>query len=250
MKTVYPRRVMDFFRYCLARLRLEFRRHVSFVSLGYNCELGFRYNARNGFVDSGLFTWAYSHTLDELIFAIEHLEMMYADEVNDPNPLYECTATHIREHGKEPIDRWFGGVKDADRARMEADKADLVGRITYLKEKFVRTLATGDALVMYKIRSDELMAADAAAKLNRLIAGLESLGARDFDFVLVCEEKCRDKPIALKYDRSFVRYVRAFNPDESVTNADLGDRYGWRLLFDEFRPRHRKPKKHKFKFEK
>jgi len=239
-----------FVRYVLARWGISIRRHATFVSLGYNCELGFRYNARNGFVDSGLFTWSYSHSLDELIFAVTHLDSMYAGDVDDPNPLYECAVTHIRQHGRESMDLWFGGVKDADRARMEADKSDLVGRMAYLKEKFVRTLAGGEALVMYKIRSDELMSANVEAKLNRLIAGLLSLGAQDFDFVLVCEEKCRDKVPSLEYDRTFVRYVRAFNPEESVTNGDLGDRYGWQLLFDEFRPQHRKPKKHKFKFEK
>lgn len=238
------------FDYWCRRLALSVRKHRTFLSLGYNCELAFQYNLRNGFVESGLFQWAYSYSLEDLIHAVEHLDLMFTGEVKDPNPLYEFAATRIREHGKAPMALWTDGVKAVDRETMEADRADLVGRIAHLREKFVRSLREGGALVMYKIRSEELLAPAASTRLQRLLAALRALGATDFDFVLVCEERCRGKVPILDSPRFFIRHICTFNPDDRVTDDALSDRYGWRLLFDEFRPFVRRRKTHKFKFEK
>jgi len=133
---------------------------------------------------------------------------------------------------------------------MEADRADLLGRIAHLKEKFRRALSAGGALVTYKMRTSEALAPDCEKKLNGLLKALRDLGARDFDFVLICEDCVRCRPVRLVGERVFVRYVKKFNPDTNAVSGSFGDNDGWQLVFSEFQPRDKKTQAHKFKFEK
>ena len=105
---------------------------------------------------------------------------------------------------------------------------------------------------MYKMRTSEALAEDAQEKVGGILAALRNLGARDFDFLLVLEERCRDKTLISEKteERFFIRFVREFNPEEKVTDAKLGDPRGWKRVFKEFRPECRQKKTHKFKFEK
>lgn len=246
--------VARYLRCIVNRLSWWFRRstikyHKTFVSLGYNCELAFRYNLSNGFVDSGLFQWAYSYSCDDLIFTLNHLDALFTGEILDPTPLYECANTHIRQHGKSPMGLWIeGGVGTPEQ--KEADKMELVGRMAHLKEKFIKTLREGAALVMYKMRSAEALAPNAAEKINEVLDSLTKLGAKDFDFVLVLEDKCREKVKFNESEQVYLRYVREFNPDDDVSNKKIGDLCGWKRIFNEFRPAQKKKNAHKFKFEK
>lgn len=242
--------ICDFLRYWRRRMRIVPVRHDVFVSLGYNCELAFRYNLRNGFVDTGLFQWSYARSIDGLIYALEHLDQMYAGNVKDPDPLYECENTGIRQHGKASMSLWLKGVRESDRATMLADKADLIGRMAHLKEKFVGSLRAGGALVAYKVRTDEMLSSDAADKFSHLLKALQNLGANGCQLLLICEERCFERALAVTAGRAAVRAVSQFNPDDNVANKKLGDKYGWRLIFDEFAPKVRRKNKHKFKFEK
>lgn len=222
-------------------------RHSVFVSLGYNCELAFRYFKSNGFVDSGLFQWGNSQTIDRLTYAIEHLELLFAGEIRGPNPLYQCANTLILQHGKAPM-----GMrgKSSIPIDLESDREELRGRMAYLKKKFVRVLGEGGALVAYKMPTAEYLDSSAEEKLNRLIGALRKLGMRDATFLLVCETACKGKSVHLDWSDAKIRYVKAFNPDDRVTDAALGDPVGWQLIFDEFRPLVMKKQAHKFKFEK
>lgn len=191
--------------------------------------------------------------MEELVFALNHLDLFYSGEVLDPNPLYECANTHIRQHGKAPMQCWIPEEgKSVSRAAIDSDKADLIGRMAHLKEKFVNRLRHGGALVMYKMRTSEALVAEVHKKVEGIQTVLKSLGARDFDFVLILEARCRGKALFEERpkDRFFIRFVREFNPDSDVTNTKVGDSRGWERIFKEFRPMHRQKKTHKFKFEK
>lgn len=229
--------------------RTSGRRHAIFVSLGYNCELAFRYFRHNGFVDSGLFQWGYSSSIDQLVYAIEHLDLLFTGEIRDPRPLYQCANTLILQHGKTSVDT--GGSDAAPSlVEVEAGREELRGRMAYLKKKFVKTLRDGGALVAYKVRTSEYLDDSAEEKLNRLISALRNLGMKDATFLLVCEQACRVKTVDLDWPDAHIRFVKAFNPDNCVTDSELGDSVGWQLIFDEFRPLTVKKQKHKFKFEK
>jgi len=226
------------------------RKHAAYVSLGYNCETSYRYFARNGFCESGLFQWSYAYSLDDLIYALENLDKMFTGVVEGPDLLYRCANTKIEQHGKIDQHEWINGVTDANRAKMEADRADLLGRMAHLKEKLRRTLSAGGALVTYKMRTSEAFAPDCEEKLNGLLRALRDLGARDFDFVLICEKWIRSRHIRLAGERMFVRYVEKFNPDTNAVSGSCGDNDGWQLIFSEFQPCEKKSQAHKFKFEK
>lgn len=233
----------------MLRLRRRVRKHDVFMSLGRNCEVAFRYFRRNGFVESSLFQWSGFYTLAMMVEGLENFDRIFTGEVIGPNPLYTCQNTNLRAHGKLPQSTWTNGVTDENRAVAEADKADLVSRMAYLKKKFVDQLSGGGALVVYKARTEDWLREDGEILVRRLHALLLQFGARDFDFVLVLEECCKQKQVLWDIPRFFVRYVSAFNPEDKVTDMSYGDKYGWRLIFDEFRPRVQKLQKHKFKFE-
>jgi len=245
---------MNKLNYNLCKLALglagRVRKHDLFMSLGHNCEVAYRYFRRNGFCESAIFQWGGFFTLRELVYGLEHWDLVYTGEVIGPNPIYRCANTKMNAHGKAPMSEWINGITDANRAAMEADRADMLGRVAHLKVKFVEKLRAGGNLLVYKMRPECWFADDCAEMMERLYAALVKFGAKDFDLVFVLEEKCRAKKIALDgMPRTFVRYVSAFNPDDHAAEEQYGDKYGWRIIFDEFAPKVKKQQTHKFKFE-
>jgi len=244
---------MNRLTYCFRRIGLilsgRVRKHTVFLSLGRNCEVAFRYFKRNGFVESSLFQWSGFYTFPMLIAGLERFDEIFAGEIRGPNPLYTCLRTNLRAHGKLPQTTWEKGVTDENRAAAEEDCKDLVGRMAHLKAKFRTQLRSGGAFVVCKIRTEDWMADACEGQVKRLYELLLGFGAVDFDLVLVLEKACRSKLLTLNLSRVFVRYVDKFNPEDKVTDMSVGDRWGWRLVFDEFVPRVRQKQKHKFKFE-
>ncbi len=225
-------------------------RHELFMSLGHNCEVAYRYFRRWGFCESAIFQWGGFFTLRELVYGLEHWDLVYTGEVLGPNPIYRCANTRMNAHGKAPMSEWQGGITDANRAAMEADRADMLGRVAHLKVKFVEKLRAGGNLLVYKMRPECWFADDCEEMMRRLYASLVNFGAQDFDLVFVVEEKCRTKKMRTDdLPRTYVRFVSEFNPDDHAAEDQYGDKYGWRLIFDEFRPRTVKKQTHKFKFE-
>ncbi len=224
--------------------------HKNYVSLGYNCEPAYRYFVKNGFCDSGLFQWSYARSIDELLFALKNLQFFFTGAIEGPDPLYRCANTKIEQHGKVSQHEWSGGITDANRALMENDRADLVGRMAHLREKFPKTLSAGGALVTYKVRTADVMRPDFNERLAALYTALVALGAGDFDFVLVCESFAKNRNIVLPADRCHVRYVERFNPDSNAISGTHGDNDGWQMIFAEFAPATVKSHPHAYKFEK
>ena len=244
---------MNKLNYNLRRMALRLsgrrRKHDLFLSLGHNCEVAYRYFRSNGFCESAIFQWGGFFTLRELVYGLEHWDLVYTGEVIGPNPIYRCANTRMNAHGRAPMSDWAGGITEANRAAMEADRADMLGRVAHLKVKFVRQLQAGGTLLVYKMRSECWLAEDCEDMVRRLYAALERFGARDFDLVFVLERKCAAKVRSFDLPRTFIRYVDAHSPDDHSAEDCYGDRYGWRLIFDEFSPKVRKQQAHKFKFE-
>lgn len=232
------------------RLSGRVRRHSVFLSLGRSCETAFRYYRSHGFLESAVFQWAGYYRLELLLDALEHWDRLFTGGITGPSPLYTCNNTQLLFHGKAPTEKWVGGITDANRAEAEADHADTLGRMLHLKEKFRTQIRTPEALLTYKMRREDWFDDACEARVRKLYDLLVGFGAGDFDFVIILEDPCRAKKIEFDMPRTFIRYVREFNPEDRVTDVSLGDDYGWRLIFDEFAPREKKAQKHKFKFEK
>ena len=65
---------------------------------------------------------------------------------------------------------------------------------------------------------------------------MERLGARNMTFLVVCEESVRRNFPEL-HPSYELRSVAAFSPENDALNPRLGDKRGWQLVFDEFRPK-------------
>ena len=78
---------------------------------------------------------------------------------------------------------------------------------------------------------------------------MEKLGARNMTLLIVCEDAVRDN-FPARHPGYELRSVAKFNPDDDALNAHLGDKRGWDVIFDEFRPKKTlKRKQSGFKFE-
>ncbi len=151
-------------------------------------------------------------------------------------------------HGQaKPAD--FNGDKEHDMALIESDKNELRPRIEYLKEKFNKYTNDGKKnLYIKKISEKEASEASSHSQMLELYQYLQSVCTNEFDLLLITEEKYYDKFI---YDEGhiYTRCVEKYSPDEAVTANNMGDKFGWDVIFTEFQPKTRVWKKKKLKFE-
>ena len=106
------------------------------ISLGYNCEVTYKFLKYYKFEESSLFNWSFFYSIDDLINALNDFNNIGSGLWQKPNPLWECLNTHIRFHGKVSMAKYIANTISA--AEMEDDKQDLISRIKYLKEKFLK----------------------------------------------------------------------------------------------------------------
>ena len=136
-------------------LRKKENKYDHIISLEYNCEVAFRFLKYFKFEESNLFNWSYVRTMDDLINAISNFDKIGAGEFSEPNPLWECKNTNIRFHGKLPMNLHINKmITEEDKNR---DKEELKSRLSYLKEKFLKTLKDESRkLYIYKIKSTDI----------------------------------------------------------------------------------------------
>ena len=232
-------------RILLARLRSKRFDHV--LSLGVNCDVGFRFCQKWGFVDSTPFTWSQTFDIDHLIQAIRNPDEIGAGGFtwHEPTRMWKCNATGIYFHGRMKA---TSDQPTPDEAMLKADLKELISRLEYLKKKLVAVAADDSRKAfIYRIKSSEAQTNDINRKLDELQHALENLGARNYLLVIVAEKKT--KGLLLPSSNREIRYVKAFNPQDRVTTATIGDPVGWNAIFTEFAPAVVKAATHKFKFE-
>ena len=229
----------------LAGLRRKKFTHI--VPLGINCEAAFWFNHVWGFVDSSLFAWALTHNLDFLTKTLSRFDDILSGTAtfDERSFMWKCDRTGVYFHGR------FKRLPQSplpDAAALEADLADLRGRISHLKEKFRRYLADADnTLFVYRIGDKDTLSGLAGERLDALEAALSQLGARNWKLLVVCEKANRARVPG--GPNRLIRTVSRFNSTACVTDEHKGDEAGWRAIYSEFAPARILPKAHKFKFE-
>lgn len=217
----------------------EIKRYGHIISLGYNCEISFQLFRKNKFLESNLFAWAYIPSLKDTLFTLKNLDLIGSEGFSGPSPLYTCKKTHIGFHGK-------AGVKmlQENPALKEEDQNELIGRISFLREKFKETAKDGEKnLYIIKVKPEDL---DAGDTLKAIYDYLVETVKNDFDFLIIAEKK---SSFALPmYKNLYVRFVNFFVPDDNVTTKD-NDKKHWQRIFDEFQPQYKLKKTKKYKFE-
>lgn len=226
--------------------RLRRKRFAQIVPLGVNCETAFRFFRKWGFVESSLFAWAQSRNLATLTAALERFDGLLAGPVtlNPSDHLWLCGNSGIRFHGKL---KWTPGLSPSQE-ELDADLADLRGRLGHLKRKFADCLRNGrPTLFVHRLAAADAAAPDLANKLDALETALLKLGAANWKLLVVCERK--DMNHMPKQPGRLFRAVHRFNPGSAITDTHLGDSAGWNAVFSEFAPERVLPKSHAFKFE-
>lgn len=212
------------------------------ISLGYNCEVTFRFLKYFKFEESNLFNWTATRTIDDLINALANFDKIGTNDFNTPNPLWECKNTKIRFHGKAPMSIYIN--KTATTEEMEADKKELTERIKYLKNKFLNILCDNSKkMYVCKIKSENINE-NINFKIETIIKKLKILGGKNFDLLVISEDRMKNFFIPQNY---IYRTVKYFAPDNDVTSKKYFNN-GWNKIFDEFYQPKIKSKKKKYKF--
>ncbi|MBR4652998.1 MAG: hypothetical protein IKO72_06520 [Kiritimatiellae bacterium] len=232
------------------RARLRCRRFDHVVMAGYNCELAFRFLKCMGFLDSTLFCWTALQGEHGFAEFCEHIDDLVAGDIQPPHdgiPMFRCAKTGLWMHGRAHAQAWKG---DVSPEFVKAETDEVRSRMLYLREKTLRYLRDDmSVLVVHKANPRFCGPGKADGSVMEVRAALERLGARNMTFLAVCEESCRRNFPAV-HPGYELRTVARFNPDDDAVNPKLGDMRGWRVVFDEFRPRKKlKCKETGFKFD-
>ena len=188
--------------------------------------------------------------MDEFLHICRHMDDVMQGELLSPTremPLFRCKNTGLWAHGRSHASTW-ATPQTTEFINAEAD--EVRSRIIHLKEKTLGYLRDDKSvLVIHKIRSKYCTPDGADRTANGVYEAMAALGARNMTFLVVCEDKVRPN-FPKSHPRYELRSVREFSPDDDALNAHLGDKRGWDVIFDEFRPKKTlKRKQSGFKFE-
>lgn len=150
------------------RNKEKFYDHI--ISLGYNCEIQFRFYKYFKFEETSLFNWSYINSIDDLIRTLNDLTLIGKQGYKLSSPLYTCKETNIKFHGKA---KWKK-IKDSSEL-IDKDMKDLAERVNYLKEKFIKILQS-DSKKLYIYKTNETDISESIdKKISELKKSLEIL---------------------------------------------------------------------------
>lgn len=227
------------------RKRIEENKYDKIISLGYNCEVTFRFLKYFGFEITNLFNWTYSYSIKDLINSLNNFDSICSGEMQKPDPLWECKNTHLRFHGKADT-RIFMKHRETEEI-LKQDKEDLLGRVAHLKEKFLNILKDeSKKLYVYKIKKEDIDE-NVNETINSLRKALINLGGRNFKLLIVVE---KENIHYFKESEDFIlRTVKYFAPDACLVRKKYINN-GWDDIYNEFYvdapDENKKDKKYKF----
>lgn len=219
--------------------RKKANRYDHIISLGYNCEVAFKFIRYFKFEETGIFNWCYAFRISNFINTVNNIEKIASEGFSGPNPLWVDNFSQIHFHGKANHMELQNNPE-----LIQADLEDLTSRLQYLSQKFLKVLRSDERkLYIRKVRKFDI---DDVKQISELYQALLDKGGKNFDLMIVAEEKYKDFYKDAK-DCIF-RTVDFFPPDDHVTDPEYFDN-GWDRIFDEFyvkRPKNIKKKKYKF----
>ena len=215
-----------------------------------NCEVAYRFSKSNGFVESSLFSWTYAPDMKTLTNVLPDAKRLFSGLCIRPNEtggLHKCGLTGMSFHGKEHQKVWFN--ISFDEVRYQNDLEELRCRVDHLYDVFLSQLRDeSSVLLIYKVSSSDPAFKNVDLAIKELWKVLSALGAHNVRLLIVCERQML-KFFPAEHPDYLVRCVEEFNPEANVATTKLGDYYGWRLLFDEFKSRYVPLKRKTYKFE-
>ncbi len=229
--------------------RTKYYGHIQ--SLGYNCETAYNFFLDYKFVESGVFVWANSGCIDNVINVIKHPEFLMSGDIEIRyDGWYDCNS-NIWFHRKAKID---GDINTAKNQKILAqDKEDLISRTVYLRQKFKNISADGKKnLYIYKESWNDLYsAAEMQSRILELHHTLTGFVQNNFDLLVVLKKTtCPGIEKDLREIKNlYIRRLKFFAPENNITGR-ASDRASWKRIFKEFVPDFHIERTKKFKFEK
>ncbi|MCR5260761.1 MAG: hypothetical protein K6C94_02870 [Candidatus Gastranaerophilales bacterium] len=230
------------------------KKYDNIIPLGYNCEIAYRFYKHFKFFDASLFGWSFV-TFEQLKYSLLNMDKLCNGgiEYDYPSHTLKCKNSGIYFHGRTPHDK-FSDNEQENQKIIEQDAAELQSRTEHLKEKFFNYANDGKKnLYIRKIHLSDGNTSDSGIEQKRneilwIYNFLKDYCKNDFTFLLVVEEKFYDK-FLFDDEKIQTRSILAYSPDDAVTKKKAGDPFGWKILFTEFQPKHKKKQKGKLKFE-
>ncbi|MCQ2788783.1 MAG: hypothetical protein MJ229_00230 [bacterium] len=228
--------------------KVDVKKYDNIIFLGYNCETAYQFYRYYKFVNSSLFAWTNAVDINKALSQLERIgteDFEYVPEFK----MFKDNVSSICFHGKTSISDDF--TEEELKEVIKKDYTDLVERTAYLKEKFKKQMADGGKnLFIRKIRMKELCEDPQKEnlELEKLYEYINTNCKNKFDLLLIVEEKYKNL-ITIQKENLHIRAVRNFNSDACVMGDRNRDRYGWGMIFHEFRPMKKTKKRKKFKFE-
>lgn len=228
--------------------RYETYRYDHILSLGYNCEVSFHIYRMFGFVESNPFAWVNARSTENMIRALEDIDGIGKDGWTLAGVMWRDNRTNMLFHGKAPAETWLSGR--FTQSDIDADRAELESRMSYLKKKFINmATGAGKLLFVFKYPPDESPTPD---HIMAILNALKKICARPFELLMIFEEKMlRGVDLSVLPGNVHVETLLHYAPYRQATSIELSDAAGWKRIWDKYRPRKacRKKRKKKFKFE-
>lgn len=232
----------------IATAILNRKKYDNIIPLGYNCEIAYRFYRYFRFIESSLFAWTYISSFDMLLYALNNLETLAQGELVYENTMFKCLNSGIYFHGKTSAEK-FSKNKESINKLIAEDIEELRPRIKYLSEKLKKTVNNGKpTLFIKKISQKEACENGIRDKILELYAFLGKFSKNEFDLLLITENSFYND-FLYNEKNIYTRSVEQYSPDSIVTDKKAGDKFGWNVIFMEFRPKKRVWKKKKLKFE-
>lgn len=230
------------------------RTYDHILSLGFNCEVAFQFLKYNGFLESCMFNWYATESTSCLMQALSDLNRVGADFIPEQSSrMWIDVNVPLHFHGKGNHHIWRKG---ADASLLEADKAELISRMGYLKSKLLRLAESDDSvLFVYKPPVEELEEPSGiASNLIEMRNILTRIGFRKFDLMtIVTQETLPAIKAALQKageENSFIlEHISYHAPVATVTEGPY-DIKNWRRIWAAYRSSFKPVKRKKnYKFQ-
>ena len=243
------RRVLQFPIIFLRGLFLRRKRFAHFLLLGYNYEAAYRFIMKNGFLDSTFFAWTDTGDCAGTARALQHFDELFTGELrfaSNGRDLFVDVATGVVAYSRySPKHGEAITIKKA--SDIESEKAELRSRMAHLRDKFYRQLRDDEpTLAVVKMRQDDCPKGDYHA--HRFLERLREMGGRNLQLLVICQ-KADAVHFPAEHPDYFLRTVSRYNPDWLVTTEQVGDRFGWTMIWKEFAPLHVMAQSKKYKFD-
>ncbi len=230
------------------------KRFDHIISLGLNCEISFILKKKFNFVESSLLSWSYI-PISSLNDVLKNPQLIFSEGIEDLTEynMFKCSKTGIAFHGKNPPSFYTDKKGNIDQSLLLQEKNDVISRVEYLKQKFIRVGQSSESK-LYVLGISHYFTQNLKQSLKDIILNCYEAIAQSQQnaSLLVLLEK--DIATADLFDLSniyiYIRILDYFAPIDKATFEEYVDLKNAFLIFKEFVPTMTHTENKTYKFEK